>query len=105
MLSLCPFDISVGVVAFVIGLSQISSFFSDLQGGGDYMMGLVPNLLTGDKTPILVPCDCSSGLLQSLDLSALPDGRSIAFCGGCLYINVDILFLSPYMLIFMASPL
>ena len=28
MLSLCPFDISVGVSAFVIGLSQISSFFS-----------------------------------------------------------------------------
>ena len=26
MLSLCPFDISVGVGAFVIGLSQISSF-------------------------------------------------------------------------------
>ena len=28
MLSLCPVDISVGVGAFVIGLSQISSFFS-----------------------------------------------------------------------------
>ena len=28
VLSLCPFDISVGVEAFVIGLSQISSFFS-----------------------------------------------------------------------------
>ena len=27
VLSLCPFDISVGVVAFVIGLSQISFFF------------------------------------------------------------------------------
>ena len=27
-LSLCPFDLSVGVGAFVIGLSQISSFFS-----------------------------------------------------------------------------
>ena len=26
--SLCPFDISVGLGAFVIGLSQISSFFS-----------------------------------------------------------------------------
>ena len=31
MLSLCPFDISVGVWAFVIGLSQISSFFSQNQ--------------------------------------------------------------------------
>ena len=28
VLSLCPFDISVGVGAFVIGLSQISSFYS-----------------------------------------------------------------------------
>ena len=28
VLSLCPFDISVGVGSFVIGLSQISSFFS-----------------------------------------------------------------------------
>ena len=28
VLSLCPFNISVGVGAFVIGLSQISSFFS-----------------------------------------------------------------------------
>ena len=27
VLSLCPFDISAGVGAFVIGLSQISSFF------------------------------------------------------------------------------
>ena len=31
VLSLCPFDISVGVVAFVIGLGQISSFLSLLQ--------------------------------------------------------------------------
>ena len=29
--SVCPFDISVGVGAFVIGLSQISSFFSQYQ--------------------------------------------------------------------------
>ena len=28
VLSLCPFDISVGVGAFVIGLGQISSFLS-----------------------------------------------------------------------------
>ena len=27
-----------------------------------------------------------SGLLQLLDLSSLPDGRSIAYSGGCLYI-------------------
>ena len=30
VLSFCPFDISVGVGAFVIGLSQISSFFSSV---------------------------------------------------------------------------
>ena len=29
MLSCCLFDLSVGVGVFVIGLSQISSFFSD----------------------------------------------------------------------------
>ena len=28
MLPICPFDISVGVRAFVVGLSHISSFFS-----------------------------------------------------------------------------
>ena len=28
VLSVCPFDISAGIRAFVIGLSQISSFFS-----------------------------------------------------------------------------
>ena len=28
VLSLCPFDISVGIGAFVIGLGQISSFLS-----------------------------------------------------------------------------
>ena len=33
VLSLCPFDISVGVGAFVIGLSQISSFFSSSHFG------------------------------------------------------------------------
>ena len=30
LLSLCPFDISVGIGAFVIGLGQISSFLSFL---------------------------------------------------------------------------
>ena len=33
VLSLCHFDVSAGVGAFVIGLSQISSFFS-LTGSG-----------------------------------------------------------------------
>ena len=31
MLSLCPYDISVGVWTFVIGLSQISTFSHKLQ--------------------------------------------------------------------------
>ena len=31
VLSLCPFDISVGIGAFVIGLGQISSFLSLLE--------------------------------------------------------------------------
>ena len=35
---------------------------------------------------VLFPSDCYSGLLQSLDLSSLPDGRSIAYFGGRLYI-------------------
>ena len=37
VLSLCPFDISVGVWAFVIGLSQISSLLS--YGGGPNFQG------------------------------------------------------------------
>ena len=78
VLSLCPFDISVGVGAFVIGLSQISSFFSY-----KYMVLLHPyicifflkhctltnkavgatgrpcsNLCRVDKVPRFVPFDC-----------------------------------------------
>ena len=34
VLSLCPFDISVGVGAFVIGLGQISSFLSSTKNHG-----------------------------------------------------------------------
>ena len=40
VLSLCPLDISVGVGAFVMGLSQISSFFS-LNEGGDNIIKLI----------------------------------------------------------------
>ena len=36
VLSLCPFDISVGVGAFVIGLSQICSFFSSCKQRYNY---------------------------------------------------------------------
>ena len=46
VLSLCPYDISVGVWAFVIGLSQISSLFScipsmalGMTSAQDYMSG------------------------------------------------------------------
>ena len=40
MLSRCFLDISVGVVAFAIGLSQISSFFSSYmnRGTGNYSL-------------------------------------------------------------------
>ena len=34
--------------------------------------------------PDLVPSDCYTGLLSSLDLSSLPYGRSIAYSGRCL---------------------
>ena len=43
------------------------------------------NLLREDKALILVPSDSKSGLLQSLDMSSRPDGRSIAYSCGCLY--------------------
>ena len=48
--------------------------------------GTCPNLLRGDKALILVPSDCYSDILQSLNLISLPDRRSIAFSCGCLYI-------------------
>ena len=48
VLSLCPFDISVGVGAFVIGLSQISSFFSLDQEFGDCRMGNDQDSLTDE---------------------------------------------------------
>ena len=40
----------------------------------------------GDKALVLVPSYCKSELLQSLDLSSLRDGQSMADSGGCLYI-------------------
>ena len=58
--SLCPFDISVGVVAFVIGLSQISSFLS-------LPTDNVPALVCRDQVSIIrvvmypnAPVGCSS---------------------------------------------
>ena len=39
VLSLCPFDISVGVGAFFIGLSQIFSFFSSTQMYTPFLIG------------------------------------------------------------------
>ena len=38
------------------------------------------------QVPILVPSDCYSELFKSLDLISLPDGRSLPYSGGCLYI-------------------
>ena len=46
VLSFCPFDISVGVGAFVIGLSQISSFFSLDPCDGVYYSPLYGGLFT-----------------------------------------------------------
>ena len=43
---------------------------------------------------ILVPFDCKSGLLQSLDLRSLPHERSIAYSRRYLYIFLDILFIT-----------
>ena len=57
VLSLCPFDISVGVGAFVIGLSQISSFFSFQEK--EYFIAVVELLYTErtflkDRSPTLL---------------------------------------------------
>ena len=49
MLSLCPFYISVGVGAFVIGLSQISSFFSWKIMFFPYMYIIMLNIRCGYK--------------------------------------------------------
>ena len=46
--SLCPFDISVGVGAFVIGLGQISSFLSS-----SIHIKILPNYLNVGVVP---PC-------------------------------------------------
>ena len=45
--------------------------------GGPYDGPNCPDLLGGDKALILIP-DYYLGLLQPLDLSSLPDGRSTA---------------------------
>ena len=52
VLSLCPFDISVGVGAFVIGLGQISSFLSlyfilALQRWAEFVRECDPDIITG----------------------------------------------------------
>ena len=60
-------------------------------------VGTYPNLLIRDKAYTLVLSDWWSGVLQSLDLSSLPDMWNIAYSGGCLYIfliycliNIDV---------------
>ena len=45
--------------------------------------GPCPNLLREDRALILVPSDGQSGLLQSLDLRSLPDGRGTSYSSGC----------------------
>ena len=44
VLSLCPFDISVGVGAFVIGLGQISSFLSMMGAQKDNIQKTIDDL-------------------------------------------------------------
>ena len=66
------------------------------------------NLLKEDKALILVPSDFSRDLeLQSVDLSSLPDRRSIAYCCRCLYIFLINQFIALHVrvLVLMASPL
>ena len=57
VLSLCPFDISVGVGAFVIGLSQISSFFLLIVSG------------TFSKLPKKGPFYCINHIFSFTDFS------------------------------------
>ena len=58
VLSLCPFDISVGVGAFVIGLSQISSFFSLYHTGVSNTRTCSPPILLRSKPRQLKPFYC-----------------------------------------------
>ena len=68
---------------------------SDYKGRGLYD-GSRPKLLGGDKALIIVPSDCKSGLLQSLDLSSLPVGRSKAYSFGCLYLHEFLILILFY---------
>ena len=73
VLSFCPFDISVGVWAFVIGLSQISSFFFYIQSWMQYGVG--KNELSNIKAYIF----------QNLSLSMFlslrhKSGRGVVHC-------------------------
>ena len=54
VLSLCPFDISAGVGAFVIGLSQISSFFSSVAVKKRKYNVLPMICTTNEKLPIMI---------------------------------------------------
>ena len=57
VLSLCPFDISVGVVAFVIGLGQISSFLYVLIGRINFLImthSFVTNFSTLEQLLFLI---------------------------------------------------
>ena len=48
--------------------------------------GTCPNFLRADKALTLVPSDNKSGLIQSLNLSSLQNGRSITYFGRCFYL-------------------
>ena len=80
VLSLCPFDISVGVGVFVIGLSQISSFFTKLK----FQLILTRKMLMLSKRYESTEVDRRTVgiILQRLDLSSLTDERSIVYSSG-----------------------
>ena len=63
MLSLCPFDISVGIRAFVIGLSQISSFFFSLLIDDLHVYDLLLNIVHL-KTQVYIPINHTSKYLK-----------------------------------------
>ena len=71
MLSFCPSDNSAGVGAFVIGLSQISSFFS-------YIMGHPVRILSVSFPSRAETCECISlRLSRERCKSRLEEGRNL----------------------------
>ena len=102
LLSLCPFDISVGGGAFVIGLGQISSFLSlikiiSIPGGGGFPRRSsgaplrVLSELYGDPRPSFRAVSCFvCGLL--FGCCSMSDGLSCC-CYWCSIHAVNVCFI------------